>query len=85
MGRIMELYKKDELEKDLKMFENRFYGANNFLMAYKQILSQIQDESNNCYNVTEKEHKLLNELETLKLKDDGKKIGLGNFLIVMLH
>uniref|UniRef100_A0A915MAA8 Uncharacterized protein n=1 Tax=Meloidogyne javanica TaxID=6303 RepID=A0A915MAA8_MELJA len=71
MGKIMELYKKDELEKDLKMFENRFYGANNFFMAYKQILSQIQDESNNCYNVTEKELKFLNELETLKLKDDA--------------
>jgi len=71
MGKIMELYKKDELDKDLKMFENRFYGANNFFMAYKHILRQIQDESNNCYNVTEREHKLLNELETLELKDDG--------------
>ncbi|CAK5125116.1 unnamed protein product [Meloidogyne enterolobii] len=85
MGKIMELYKKDELEKDLKMFENRFYGVNNFLMAYKQILSQIQDESKNCYTVTEKEHKLLSELETLELKDDAKYSRIYKLLLELIN
>ncbi|CAK5125350.1 unnamed protein product [Meloidogyne enterolobii] len=85
MGKIMELYKKDELKKDLKMFENRLYGVNNFIMAYKQILSQIQDESKNCYTVTEKEHKLLNELETLELKDDAKYSRIYKLLLELIN
>uniref|UniRef100_A0A1I8BBI1 Uncharacterized protein n=1 Tax=Meloidogyne hapla TaxID=6305 RepID=A0A1I8BBI1_MELHA len=85
MRNIIEVFKNDDLEKDLKKFDHRRFGVNNFHKAYINVLSEIQDENKNCYTVTEEENKLVSELKLLELKNEARYSRISKLLLVLIE